>query len=194
MWQREKGEQSEGGEISANGAHDLRTLSMARSYPSSAPRFDASAVRDRTALGRNPRVATAVTMILEGEREIFSGVGVRIARHLLRSSRGHDGAALRAAFGTQIDHPIGRFDHVHIVFDDHNRRSAVQELAKRSQELLNVVEMQTRSGLIENVKHAGIRGVNQVSGELQPLRFASGKRGGRLSQAQISETDLLKNF
>src|SRR4029077_10060372 len=153
-----------------------------------------SAVPNRTALGGNPRVAAPVMMILEGLREIFAGVRVRITRNLFRSSRGHDRPALRAAFGAQIDHPIGGFDHVQIVFDDYQRGSAIQEFAKGRQELLNVVEMQSRGGLVENVKNAGIGGVNEMSGELQPLGFASGKRGGRLPQAQISQAYLIENL
>jgi hypothetical protein len=68
--------------------------------------FRRLAVRNGRALGGTPGVATAV-IIFEGAREIFAGVRVRVARDLLGSSRGHDGAALRAAFRTQIDNPIG---------------------------------------------------------------------------------------
>jgi hypothetical protein len=68
--------------------------------------FQWSALRDGTVLGRTTGVATAV-IIFEGVREILAGVRVQIARDLLGSSRGYDGAALRATFRTQIDNPIG---------------------------------------------------------------------------------------
>src|SRR5207244_10558761 len=127
----------------------------------------------------------APVRVLEGARKIFAGVGVRIARNLLGSSGSHDRAALCAAFGTQIDDPIGRFDHVQIVFDDDERSAAVQKLAKGRQELLNMIEMQSRSRLIENIKNAGIGGVNQVRGALPPPGAASLKGSGGLDQRQI---------
>ena len=74
------------------------------------------------------------------------------------------------------------------------RRAAFEELAEGRQQLLDIVEMQAGGGLVENVEHAGIGGVNQVRGEFQALRFAAGKRGGGLAQAQIAEADFVENL
>ena len=80
------------------------------------------------------------------------------------------------------------------MLDDHERCSAVEEFAEGRQKLLNIVEVQSGSRFVENVKNAGIRGVNEMSGELQPLGLTSGKRGGRLTQAEISQTYLIEDF
>ena len=133
-------------------------------------------------------------VVFSTRRQILAGVGVGIARDLLGRSCGHNLAARRAAFRAQIDDPIRGFDHVEIVLDDHHRSAAIEELAEGSEQLLDVVEVQTCGGLVKNVEHAGILRVRQVSGELEALGLAAGKRRGGLAEAQITQADFLQDF
>src|SRR6202043_650803 len=91
-----------------------------------------------------PDIVTAVGMLLERARQIFCGMRMGIARHLLRGARGHDFPAERPALGPQIDHPVCRLDNVEIMLDHHDGSAAVEELAKGGQELLNIVKVQAR--------------------------------------------------
>ena len=77
-----------------------------------------------------PTIVMAVGVLLERARQVFSGVRMGIARHLLRRARGDDLPAERPALGPEIDHPIGRLDHVEIMLDHHDGSPAVEELAK----------------------------------------------------------------
>ncbi len=70
----------------------------------------------------------------------------------------------------------------------------MSSLPNASEQLLNVVEVQAGGGLVEDVQDAGVAGVDEMSGELQALGFAAGKRGGGLAQAEIAETDFLEDL
>src|SRR6476660_4211196 len=51
----------------------------------------------------------------------LSGVALRHRGDVFRRSLRNDGAAGRAALRTQVDDPVGRLDHVQVVFDDDDR-------------------------------------------------------------------------
>src|SRR5579862_5022500 len=143
--------------------------------------------------GRRAAVAATILVVLEGLRQIFSGVRVRIARDLLRGAGGNDAAAGVSALGAEINDPVGGLDDVEIVLDDEDGSAALEKLAKRAEEFLNIVEVQAGGGLVENVQHAGIGGVHEMGGELEALGFAAGKRGGGLAEAEIAEADFLED-
>src|SRR5436190_18635554 len=48
----------------------------------------------------------------------LSGITSLGPGHVLRRAFGHDAPAAATAFRAKVDDPIGRLDHVHIVFDD----------------------------------------------------------------------------
>src|SRR3989442_492815 len=107
-----------------------------------------------------------------------------------------------AAFGTEVHDPIGSSNHVEVMLDDHQRVSSRDELAKRAEESRDVVEVQSRRRLVEQKQlawRAIVVGASahwraachvQEPGQLQPLRFAAGKRRDRLSELEVVETDL----
>ena len=71
-----------------------------------------------------------------------------------RGARGENLAALFAALGTEIDDPIGGFDDVEVVLDDDDGIALIAETMQNDQQLLNVVEVQTGGGFIEDVQRA----------------------------------------
>ena len=77
-----------------------------------------------------------------------------IARHLFGRAGGDDLAALIAAFGAEIDEPVGGLDDVEIVFDDQKRGAGFQELAESGQQFGDVVEMKAGGGLVKNIEDA----------------------------------------
>ena len=89
-------------------------------------------LRSRTrCAGAAARAPLPIAVIFQRLRQKFSGVGVRVARHLLGRAGGDDLAAARAALRAQIDHPVGGFDDVEIVLDDHDRGAALRAACER---------------------------------------------------------------
>src|SRR5690349_21008018 len=65
---------------------------------------------DRLAAGRFEKV-----------REKPAGGRRRVRRDLFGRALGHNAAAGRAAFRSQVDDMVGRLDHIEVVLDDDNR-------------------------------------------------------------------------
>ena len=69
--------------------------------------------------------------------------------HLRRRALAHQLAAGVAAFGAQVEDPVGGADDVEVVLDHHQRVPRLEQLAERAQELGDVVEVQPRGRLVE---------------------------------------------
>jgi hypothetical protein len=63
------------------------------------------------------------------------GITALLPHDLLRRPRGHDLAAAVAAFGAEVDDPVGGFDDFEIVLDDHHGVAGVDQLVQHLQEL-----------------------------------------------------------
>ena len=59
-----------------------------------------------------------------------------------------------ARLGSEVDDPIGALDDVHIVLDNYHRVSALDQCVKRREQLVDVVEVQTRSRFVEDKHHS----------------------------------------
>ena len=69
----------------------------------------------------------------------------------LRRALCHHLPAAFTAFGTEIDHIVGAFDHVELVLDDDQRIARVAQLEQDLEQLLNVGEVETASRFVEDV-------------------------------------------
>ena len=74
--------------------------------------------------------------------------------HLVRRTRREHPSARRTAFGTDIDDPVGDLHHVEVVFDDDDRVSAVDQLVQHVDQLADILEMEPRSRLVEDIERA----------------------------------------
>src|SRR5882762_11322062 len=97
-----------------------------------------------------------------------------IARDLLRGTGGNHLAAHVAALRSHVDQPVSGLDDIEVVLDNQQRRSRLEQFAKRGQQFGDVVEMQSGRWLIEDVENALIFGPREVRRELEPLRFSAG--------------------
>ena len=79
------------------------------------------------------------------------GIAFRILRHFFWRSCGHDLAAAVAAFGAEVDDPIGGFDHLEIMLDHHHGVALIHQLMQHLQQFSHVVEMQACGGFIEQI-------------------------------------------
>ena len=84
-------------------------------------------------------------------RQMLGRVAARLPGDLLGRPFGNDLAAARAALGTEVDDPVGGLDHVEIVLDHDDRVAVVAQSMEHRQQHFDVVEMQARRGLVENV-------------------------------------------
>src|SRR6195256_4895696 len=67
---------------------------------------------------------------------------------------GDDFAAAVAAFGAEVDDPVGGFYHFEIVLDDHDGVALRYQLVQHFQQFLDVVEMQAGGRLVQDVERA----------------------------------------
>ena len=83
--------------------------------------------------------------------QVLAGVGGGFRGDGFRRALRDNAPALIAAFGSEIDDPIGGFDNVQIVFDHHHRIAMVTQAVEHLQQLIHVVKMQARGGFIQYI-------------------------------------------
>jgi hypothetical protein len=66
----------------------------------------------------------------------------------------HDSAAAFAAFGTEIDDPVGLLDDIEMMLDDQHGVAKGNQTLEHVQEFANIVEVQSGRWFVENVKSA----------------------------------------
>ena len=158
--------------------------------------FSASAALKSCRSARAPASSTGASISPVYERSgrpsrrpfAFRGVS-RLRDDLFRRSLGDDPAPLVSRLGAQVDDPVGRLDHVEIVFDHDDRVPLLDETVEDLEQLVDVVEMQAGRRLVEDVERLARVGPGQLGGEFHPLRFAPRERRGGLPQREIIEAD-----
>src|SRR5690348_18073904 len=115
------------------------------------------------------------------------------AGNVLRPPRRDHLPASITGLGTEVDHPVGQLDDVEIVLDEHERMPRVHETIEDLGETPNVFQMKTRRRLVHDVEllAALLAGEGELTRDLESLGFAARERRRRLTQPQVSETDLL---
>src|ERR1700754_1453478 len=86
--------------------------------------------------------------------EEAAGVGGGGAHYVFGGAGGDEGAAFVAAFGAEVDDVVGGLDYVQIMFDDEERAAGFDERAEGGEEFVDVVEVETRRRLVEDVERA----------------------------------------
>ena len=109
---------------------------------------------------------------------------------LLRGARRHDPAALLARAGPEVDDPVRRSDHAHVVLDDHDGVAGVDQPVQLGHQHLHVGRVQAGRRLVQDVERVTAPGPLQLGGQLDPLRLAARQLGGRLTQVQVAQPDV----
>src|SRR5262249_50825749 len=99
--------------------------------------------------------------------------------------------AAGAAFRPEVDYPVGRLDHIEVVFNDNDRVAGFHKAMKNAQELVDIVEMKTGCWLVQNVECLPGAATAKLASELDSLRLASGKGRGGLPELDIVQTDIV---
>ena len=114
--------------------------------------------------------------------EIRRGPTADCLRDRFRSALHNDAATAFAGTGADFDNPIAGGNHPHVVLDDYDGISGLNQAVELRDEAFDVGWMQTGCGLVENVKRVAALATLQLGGELYALRFTAGEFGARLTR------------
>ena len=87
---------------------------------------------------------------------------------------------------------IGALDKVEIVLDGNDGIAVVNEAVEYGNKLGHVLSVKSRGGLVQDVDGLARRALGKLGCKLYSLRLTAGKRGGGLSNLDISETYVLE--
>ena len=156
---------------------------------------DAVVVRgDRRGDGFGGEEGGFVWLFLERGAEKGGAAGVFVLRDFLGRAGGDDLSAFFAGLGSDVDDMVGGFDHFHIVLDDHEGVSGVDETVEDAEEARDVVEVESGGRFVEEQQRSFGFGVGEMGGEFESLGFAAGEEAGRLSEPQVTESDILERL
>ena len=150
------------------------------------PRRSPDALRPRGADARGGawRIAPAPRrMRIEHRAEVVTGVTRRDLDDFFRRSFGDDAPASAAAFGSEVDDPVGGLDDVEIVLDHDHRIAVVAQPVQHREQHLDVVEMKAGRRLVEDVERAAGVALGQLERQLHALRLAARQGRRRLARA-----------
>src|SRR5690606_40835595 len=105
----------------------------------------------------------------EHRPEPAPGMRALLRRDRLGRARRDDLTAARAPFGPQIDDPVCRLDHVQVVLDDDYRIALIAQLVEHLEELRDVLEMQARRRLVEDIQGRAGAALRQLLRKLHAL-------------------------
>ena len=84
--------------------------------------------------------------------EVVPGIGPRHLHHVLGRAGGDDLAALVAAFGAEVDDPVGGLDDLQIMFDHVHGVALLDQDLEHLQQLAHVLEIEAGGGPVEDVE------------------------------------------
>ena len=124
----------------------------------------------------------------------LAGVALRDLGHGLGRALGDDPAAAGAAFGPEVDDPVGRLDHVEVVLDHDHRVALRGEAVEHLEQLADVVEVQPGRRLVEDVQGLARPLLDQLARQLDPLGLAAGERRRGLAELEVIEPDVVQGL
>ena len=108
--------------------------------------------------------------------QILAGVRLRNIGHRFRCALSDDASTRIAAFRTEINNPICCLNQIQVVLDQQNASAIVNQSLERLQQLGDVIEVQTRRRLVEDVQVVlAAPELAEFAGELDPLGLAPGQ-------------------
>ena len=73
---------------------------------------------------------------------------------LIRCALEDDCSTLTTRFGAEVNNVVGALDNLHIVLHDNYRMTGSNQRIKRLEKAVNVVDVQSRSRLVEDKHHS----------------------------------------
>src|SRR5690606_29368184 len=100
--------------------------------------------------------------------------------------------ALASPFGTEVDHPVRSGDDLKLVLDHDDGMPGTGEAAKDGDQHLDVLHVEPRRRLVEEVEPTPARRLRELDRELDALGLASGESRARLPEGQVPEPEIEK--
>ena len=113
---------------------------------------------------------------------------------LARSAFGDYPATLLATFGAEVDNVVGNLDDIEVVFDNNNRISLVNQLVKHLDKATNILEMESRGRLVENIERTARFTLREFCREFYTLALTTRQSCARLAEREISQTHILNSL
>jgi hypothetical protein len=101
-------------------------------------------------------MAARVAVVGDGQDtgQSLAGVGFFSAGDLFGRALGDDAATSFAAFGAEVNDPVGLFDDVEVMLDDEDGVAERDETLEDIEKFAHVIEMQASGRFIEDVESA----------------------------------------
>src|SRR5690606_39050389 len=123
--------------------------------------------------------------------EELAGVALPHLGHFFGRTFGDDPAPTLAALGAEVDDVIHCLDHVQVVLDHHHRVPRIDQTLEDYEQLADVLEVETRGRLVEDVEGATRGTAPQLRCQLDPLCLTAGEGRGRLPELDVAEPDVV---
>ena len=104
------------------------------------------------------------------------GVGSRALDDFLWCAGADDVTAFLTTLGTNVDDVIGTLDDIHVVLDDKDGVTTLNESVEGMQQTLDVVEMKSGGWLVEDEERSILFFLRNVVGKLDTLILTTRKR------------------
>ena len=91
----------------------------------------------------------------------------------LRGAFGYDQAAFHAAFGAEVDDPVGGLDDVEIMLDHHHAVALFDEAVEDFEEFADIVEVEAGGRLVQDIEGVAGGAAAEFLGELHALGLAA---------------------
>ena len=126
---------------------------------------------------------------LEERSEELGGAGFGGFEDFFGGSSGDNFSALVAAFGAEVDDPVGTFHDLEVVLDDNDAVSLVHEAVEDFDEKGDIVEVEAGGGFVEDEKGLFAGLADEVVDELEALGLAAGEGIHGLAELEVVEAD-----
>jgi hypothetical protein len=128
-----------------------------------------------------PLISLQPPLLVAGQHvlQVAAGPAGLDLGHVLGRAHGDDLAAAVAAFGTEVQQPVGGLHDVEVMLDDDHGVALVDQLVQHFQQLLGVLEVQAGGRLVEDVERAAGGALAELLGQLHALGLAA-RQGRRL--------------
>src|SRR6185312_707199 len=123
-------------------------------------------------------------------RERLTCVRLLHACDLLWGALRDETAAVFAAFGAEIDEPVGVADYIEIVLNDDDGVAEIPQPMQHVEQFFDVLKVQPCCRLVEQVESSPGLALAEFASELNTLRFAAGERHCRLAKLDVAETNI----
>ena len=111
--------------------------------------------------------------LLEGLLEEAGGETFLALGYLLWGACGKDLSAVAPALRTDVDDVVGEFDDIEVVFDDDDGVATIHQFLQHIHQDTDVLEMQTRGGLVEDVERLARITLGEFGGEFHALTLSA---------------------